>query len=623
MCGVTGLLCFTELYISKNSFSIFNNSLSHRGPDGEGIYNDGNIFLGHRRLSIIDLTNAGSQPMSSFDERYVITFNGEIYNYVELRVELIEYGYTFKTQTDTEVILQAYDYWGEDCVNHFNGMWAFAIWDSVKKYLFLSRDRFGVKPLYYVHDKDFFAFSSETKSFGNLEIFSKRLNNNNVAININNVFVLEGQGQTIFENILLLKPGCNLLVDYFGVTTVKKWYEIGSNLKIYSNDFDFHELFINLFKDAINLRLRSDVPLGVALSGGLDSSAIYGVIKKLIPQTDHIKAFVASFPNTNVDEVLYANKVIDYCGGKSEIIYIDEPSVDSIVNEVRHNDFVYMSPPIVHLIYERMKNNGISVSIDGHGADEMLFGYPDMIVDWYNYEKNDSIKQSLIRAWDGICDAEIHSFINDDKKIRSGAIEFLYDKLPRTIKNKYRKFMFNLNRETNYLRYIPYLDLDKSGNRDFGKIHTNVAYKNFFEFKLPTILRNWDRASMSAGVEIRMPFMDYRLVELVFSSNAEHKVNNSYNKAILRECLEGIIPESIRMRKDKIGINAPMIDWFNGPLNNFILDTVRSNGFLESSIWNGELVSSKIVELCLTKSWNQANCNLFWPYINTYIIARN
>jgi len=191
---------------------------------------------------------------------------------------------------------------------------------------------------------------------------------------------------------------------------------------------------------------------------------------------------------------------------------------------------------------------------------------------------------------------------------------------PFFLKEIYRKTRFELDKGSFYLKKYPYLDSQRKEIEEISDLQLRIAYRNFIEDKLPTILRNWDRASMSHGVEIRMPFMDYRLVEFIFSLDGSHKINKHYTKSILREAASGLIPEDIRLRRNKIGINAPMVEWFNGSFNNFILDITRSKNFVESNIWNGRLVGSKIEKLCSTKSWTQSDCNQFWPYINTSLL---
>ena len=237
-----------------------------------------------------------------------------IFNYLELRSELINYGYEFKSLSDTEVILNAFKKWGENCVNYFNGMWAFAIWDSYDGSLFLSRDRFGVKPLYYVRCAKYFAFASESGAFNNLKIFRKQINNRNAAVNINNVTILEGMGETIFDGLHKLRAGHNMVIYKTGDFSVYKWYNLLNEIDVNKKGSNLKEDFLNLFTDSCKLRLRSDVPIGVALSGGLDSSTIYGLISKLLSSStgnrNELRAFIASFPGTSMDEKDYADQVV-------------------------------------------------------------------------------------------------------------------------------------------------------------------------------------------------------------------------------------------------------------------------------------------------------------------------
>lgn len=640
MCGITGIWNLNRKPVVENEIECFNNTLFHRGPDGFGIYTESEtgLALGHRRLSIIDLSEAGKQPMSFNDQNLIITFNGEIYNFIELRNQLVKKGYIFNTRTDTEVILAAYKEWGQNCVDKFNGMWAFAIWDKSKKELFLSRDRFGVKPLYYTYTPgELFAFSSESISFSKLAGFQKKMDNVNLSINLRNPFYLEAIGETIYGSIKKLKPGHNITLSMNYSLKERMWWSTAEHLIDLPQSYDEQvDQFKDLLMDSCKLRLRSDVPVGIALSGGLDSSSIYSTIKLIADQNNiDLKylpnewqtAFIASFPGTEMDEKKYADEVVKYTNGKAVYICPDEKNIaDSIYYQTKAEDFIYLSPPVVHSIYREMRNNGIKVSLDGHGADEMLFGYADMIFEWAWNEKNETNSKDLQTAWAGFnsnLNNTVEKIFQNRNTLQEKSIcRVLYEKLiPDTLKEFYREKQYNRRRQNSFI--TKYSILKK--NWDFvdskGKsLDYSIPYRKFHIDSLPTLLRNWDRASMQHGVEIRMPFMDWRLVTYVFSLPGGSKVRNGYSKSILRDAVKNQLPESIRLRKNKIGINAPMVEWFNGPMSGFISDAVSSQSFLKSDVWNGPLLRSRIEKLCKEKSWNQAVCNDLWPFINAWIL---
>ncbi len=615
MCGITGIWRLNNQKVSTQDISVFNDTLKHRGPDGSGIYIDENacLALGQRRLAIFDLSDAGRQPMSYLNGELQITYNGEIFNHVELKNELQAKGHRFATRTDTEVILAAYKEWGEDCLPRFNGMWAFAIWDTRKQTLFISRDRFGIKPLYYTYSPgQLFAFASESVAFGSLDGFTKEADEKNISLGLQNAYYLESVGKTIYRNIHKLLPGHQLTLKAGSPIKIGRWWNTSDHLtEVPASYPEQVEKFRELFYDSCKLRLRSDVPLGLTLSGGLDSSSVYATIQKLYKEKkfdqqhspqEQPRAFIASFPGTTMDEKKYADEVIQFYNGTATYIYPDGNNIsDSIIAEIKKEDFIFLTPPVVHNIYKEIKEQGIKVSMDGHGVDEMLFGYPWMIRDWMLQAKN-AKSVSLFLMYAGMRNetgSSLGKAIKESSKIWKGYFA--------------KKAMGN-----KWLQH-PQIFEDLNTDRQSDAVN-NIVYQSFHSSTLPTLLRNWDRASMRHGVEIRMPFMDWRLVSYVFSLPVESKVKNGFSKRILRDAMKGALPENIRTRKYKIGINAPMLEWFNGPMSAFITDAVRSASFLQSPIWNGPLLRDMAIKLCSEKKWTQRDCDSFWPYLNAWIL---
>lgn len=648
MCGIAGLWKCSE-DISSESFKKFLSALAHRGPDGEGIYIDEThrVGLGHRRLAILDLTDNARQPMSYLKRRYWITYNGEIFNFIELKEELKRLGYHFQSESDTEVILAAYDKWGEECQKKFNGMWALAIWDSEKKNLFLSRDRFGIKPLYYVYiPGTFFAFASETLAFKHLDGFKREFDPENLTNVLNNVFCLEGFGKTIFKNIFQVLPGHQILFSHESGIQQKRWWstlEAGDAIpNLYEDQV---KEFRELFTDACRIRMRSDVPLGSALSGGVDSSSVYCMIHDLMRRNapsiriphDWQRAFIATFPGTSLDEAAYANDVIKFTGGQPNYIIPEYSELsESILKLTLQGDYIYLTPPVGNAIYERMMHSGVKVSLDGHGVDEMLGGYPGLVEDAFftvqsarlNDYANDILNIYLGMLPEATRDEALKHIVSSKKntiilKYPKMVIRVLPSCLQKKIRQVYTKIVLK-NRNAAWLLHPEYLqdpDPDPETMKFMSRFDRSL-YTNFHNDILPTILRNFDRSSMGNGIEIRMPFMDWRLVSFVFKLPQTSKIGGGFTKRILRDAMKDKMPENIRTRKSKIGLNAPMIEWFSHELKEFILKEVNSKEFLDSDIWNGPVIRDFVQQKMDAHSWTWDDCTRFWPYLNAHLLMK-
>ncbi|MGC9025321.1 MAG: asparagine synthase (glutamine-hydrolyzing), partial [Chloroflexia bacterium] len=389
MCGICGIWNLNRRPVAPDEIHAMANALAHRGPDGEGYYLDGPLALGHRRLSILDLTPTGNQPMDYANGRYWITYNGEIYNFLELRAELEQQGYAFRSESDTEVILAAYAAWGPDCLLRFNGMWALAIWDSLEKRLFLARDRFGIKPLYYLHRPDLFAFASEMKAFLRLAGFVSRANLPVLKAELLDVHSQEGGEDCLLEEVHRLLPGSYLQVDADGQLRTHKWWHTRDHLPDVPDRFeDQVEHFRLLFEDACRLRLRSDVPIATCLSGGIDSSAVVCTVAEVAKQgTARIapgwqRAFVATFPGASTDERRFAEAVVQKTGIVPIIQEIRvEDALPYTEDTVFHLEEIYTTPlwPL-WLLYRRLRQEHTIVTLDGHGGDELLAGYDHYVI---------------------------------------------------------------------------------------------------------------------------------------------------------------------------------------------------------------------------------------------------
>ena len=391
MCGITGIIDFKNNKINSQEINYFTKSLDHRGPDGSNYFinNDKNVGLGHTRLSILDISERANQPFFYDNKRLVLTFNGEIYNFVEIKKELESLGYKFKTTSDTEVLVLAYHKWGPSCQKKFNGMWAFAIWDQTKNKLFISRDRFGVKPLYYLKTRDRFYFASELKSF--MHINKKDVPEFNYSnFKYCSESVVNGSyysiQSTFLKEVKELPAGHELIVDFENKIRISKWWSTIENLvEVPKNYNDQKEKFFDLFSSACNLRMRSDVKIATSLSGGMDSSSVVAAINQIKNSNSFIdkaqnpyKTFILDYINEKNNETKYATSVAKFHNLDAEYIKLDLGKVEpSLIQKIIYSQEEATGDDGIGpwSIYNSIKNNGIKVSIDGHGGDELLAGY--------------------------------------------------------------------------------------------------------------------------------------------------------------------------------------------------------------------------------------------------------
>jgi asparagine synthase (glutamine-hydrolysing) len=643
MCGIAGILNLDGRPCEADEVRTITRALAHRGPDGEGVYTDGPLGLGHRRLAILDLSEAGKQPMSCVGGRYWVSFNGEIYNFVELRKELKLEGYEFATQTDTEIIGAAYDYWGTDCVFKFNGMWAFAVWDRYRRQLFLSRDRFGVKPLHYLAEPRRFVFASELKAFPRLPDFTPRENEEAMRRALATA-THEAVEETLLQGVRRLKAGHNLLVGASGTKVWRWWRTLDHVPRPPRSLADQAERFRELFFDACRLRLRSDVPVATCLSGGLDSSSVLCTLAAVREASrnagaadrltgDSHRAFVATFPGTLWDEREYAGLAIR----KAEA----EPRYRPITLEMATEnltryayDFEGISNSLLiplWCIYRELRRDGVAVSLDGHGSDEMLGGYPQTLLQ--ALAARGSLLLAPVRTLDlvrtlrgmyssGTLDTRglAGLLVNSDPCLRAAS------GLLRRARRAIRLGTTGATRGKPDAGWVKpwedehdFLDDDeRSALESLGPLDRPL-YLQFHHTVLPAILRNYDRCSMAHGVESRMPFMDWRLVCYVFGLPEASKVGGGLSKRVLREAMRGVLPEGIRTRKGKIGFVSPMPNWFNGGLGDFVWEQVSSPSFLEGGVWNGAAVRDFVAARRRTKKWTQEECKRVWRFVQAHL----
>jgi asparagine synthase (glutamine-hydrolysing) len=567
MCGIAGIITpYTSQRNEESRASMEQSlhrmaqSLQHRGPDGQGIWlNPGNYCgLSHRRLSIIDLTAAGHQPMHYLD-RYTIIHNGEIYNYIELREILRQKGYAFKSATDTEVIVAAYDLWKTECVMEFDGMFAFAIWDEKEKNLFAARDRFGEKPFFYHFEKERFVFGSEMKALWAAGVEKKP--NLKMLFNFITIGYTDNPGQpgeTFFDNIHKLAPATFLV---FSATShqlvIEKYWDLDpeeQNKKI--TEAEAIEQFNHLFTLSVKRRLRSDVAIGSSLSGGLDSSSVVAAISAT-QDTGSLSAFTASFPDYEKDELLHAKNIAQKFNLTHHIISV---TGDELLNDwdtlCFHQEEPFGSASIYaqYKVFELAKNHNVKVLLDGQGADETLAGY-HKYYKWYWQElfhKRKLLSSHELKAAKDLGVNERFGFKN--------VIASLFPDIATVFLE--RQYLLKAIRQEGLSKDFVRLQSKEAYYTSPSFFTLNgVLYFNTCTHGLEELLRFADRNSMANGRETRLPFLDHELVEFVFSLPARFKINKGWTKWLLRKVMEEKLPKEITWRKDKIGFEPPQKIW--------------------------------------------------------------
>ncbi|MEM0930966.1 MAG: asparagine synthase (glutamine-hydrolyzing) [Bacteroidota bacterium] len=604
MCGILGTVPATTPEIFKPALD----TLTHRGPDSFGIESFGKkATLGHRRLSILDLSQNGHQPMLEESGRYAVVFNGEIYNFLEIKKELVKKGYTFKSTSDTEVLLKAYLQWGEACVTKFNGMWAFAIWDNLTDVLFLSRDRYGQKPLFYANVQGKFIFASEMKAIfpfiDHLEIAD------DFHWMKNNVFYYEATEKCLVKGIKRFPAGHNGILKNGELKTDRYWNTLDHLIEVPKKYEDQVAYFRELFLDATKLRMRSDVTIGTALSGGLDSSATIGAMANLSKNNksysdDWQHAFVAAFPGTPLDESKYAKMVTDHLGIGATFVDIEPLKYWGKLEEYFYlfEDLYITSPLPMIMLYGAVKENGVTVTLDGHGADELLSGYAQGTLEslWdarWNMKRSKDIM--------GI----YQDSLNEDK--------VQYERIPSF--KIYTDYMIKKWGKKIVGKKMPSSDKE---HPNFSRLdnHAQYLYAMFNENIMPTLLRNYDRYSMINSVEIRMPFMDYRIVNYVNSLPYSSKIGNGYTKRIVRDAIDPYLPKGVTWRKTKVGFSTPIVDWMQNELSEWFLDIVNSKDFLESELIDNPLqLGQKITKIVKAENNDFNSAQKCWTQLSPFI----
>ena len=547
MCGIVGQINFNTKEVEEKTLTKMMKKIKHRGPDDDGYFIANGVGLGFVRLSVIDLSSAGHQPMLSDNNKLVLIYNGEIYNYLELKKELEGKGHIFKSNTDTEVLLKSYEEWGETCLNKFNGMWAFVIYNKETKEIFGARDRFGVKPFYYYKDEKSFLFASEIKAIRSVLKTALSVNEQAVFdyLSFNRT---DYDNKTFYNEIYKIPHGHFFKISKDKEFTLKKWYDLKSNCNKESiSANEYRELFIS----SIKLRMRSDVPVGVCLSGGLDSSSIISTISKKLNVKD-IKSFSAVYEKgQRGDESDFIDKMKPYLNNMNYIT----PTAKSLYNDIE-DMITSLDEPVpttsIYAQYSVMKlaKKHAVVTLDGQGADEQLAGY--------HYFYGFYFKELLTSFSLGKLSFEMFHYIKKHKSLY-GVKTLVFFLLPEKLKIKLRVS------EASYIQndfYKNYNSKSILAGDLYGAGTLKESLINHFEYKLEHLLKWSDLNSMKFSIESRVPFLDYRLVEQTLSLQNDSYIKKGLTKHILRESMKSIVPEKIRLRYDKMGFSTPEDEWF-------------------------------------------------------------
>ena len=564
MCGIAGIIASAPDLVSAASVEGATRLLAHRGPEGEGLYVNPNqtAALGHRRLCIIDRSAAAAQPMS-WGGRYQVVYNGELYNYIELREVLKAEGYSFTTQSDTEVVAAAYAAWGTACLQQFDGAFALAIWDEERRELFAARDRLGEKPLFYHYDGQQLRFASEMKALWALgvpRVVNRRLLYNFLTLGYTtNPFDPE---ETFFEDIHKL-PAASYFVYRPGSSelTIEKYWQVYTEVNPSIKEGEAVERFTELLQTSISRRLRSDVPIGTSLSGGLDSSALVAFCDRVATAQYTHKCFTASFPGFEKDEGAFAAAVAKRYGLEHHIVEVKEEDIPDLVAKVmahQEEPFASASPLAQYKVYEEARRQGVTVLLDGQGADEVLGGYHK----YYRWYWSELYRQRRL-AGSGELSFARGIGVSEPFGLKEKAAALFPQFAAAMLQGQKAR---RAARQPDLQR-----DFAQAGKDHFyystpSHFHLNGAlYYNTFVLGLEELLRLADRNSMAHGTEVRLPYLSHTLVEYLFTLPPHLKIHQGWTKWLLRKSAEPLLPGEITWRRDKVGFEPPQKAWMQHP----------------------------------------------------------
>ncbi len=594
MCGITGIVGH-QINNSNNHSAIkkMNDAIAHRGPNSEGVWNDEHCFLGHRRLSIIDLSEAGNQPFFSQDKRYVMVYNGELYNYKELKLELqrAEHGsknlpYIFRTNTDTEVILASYLRWGMDCVKRFNGMFAFAIWDTVEQKLVIARDRMGIKPLYYQFKNNVLLFASEIRALIHSGLIDKKINLKSVAEYIQ--YTTVHAPNTMIQDVFMLMPGHILEFRIANSELrIQQYWNINDFTKT-KGDLSYKETCTKvneLLTASVERRLVADVPFGAFLSGGIDSSAIVGLMSKV--SSEKVQTFNVSFDEGEFSEAKYAKQIAEKFNTQHhEIKLTPNDFLKQLPEALAAMDHPSGDGPNSYIVSKATKNAGITMALSGLGGDELFAGY-DIFKRYYELEKKGWLNIIPAKGLAGKLLAAKKKSVQGDKTAEILALDTIngFNAYPINRKLFNQKDYAGLLKE-NYNADNFIKNVIKKSETDKQHILSRVSLFEIQTYMQNILLRDADQMSMAVALEVRVPFLDYQLVEFALSVKDEYKYPHTQKK-LLVDALGDLLPDNI-VNRPKMGFVLPWKDWLKEDLKDFCEENIAQ--FSKRSFVNREAV---------------------------------
>jgi asparagine synthase (glutamine-hydrolysing) len=562
MCGIAGVIWHDlNRPAPREAVKVMTDVIFYRGPDDEGLYGEGPVAFGQRRLSILDLSRAGHQPMRSGDGRYVLVFNGEIYNYIELRQQLTDLGHSFVSNTDTEVLLEAYRQWGSDCVSRFNGMWAFAIYDVREQTIFFSRDRFGIKPLYYVLRHDALAFASEIKAI--LAAFpDERRANLPYLYHFLPSGAFDDGPETSFANVLALLPAHNAVYDIRRATLrVSRYWDLDvESFRSRWGQGDPVDTLRELLQSSIDLHMRSDVPVGTCLSGGVDSSTLVCLMSRRGGEPVH--TFSGLYPDRDCDERRYVDAV-NGCARTLPGPVMPEPKgdlIDDLAKITWHQDEPTAGPGLYtqyHVM--RRASEDVKVILDGQGADELFAGY----LPYFTQHASDlasagkrgqaaMLLLSVARHW-GLKQSMLlapHVFgqrvvgLLRRLKAQQASPSFFHPAFTERVRGQ---------------------EIARHWPTRLPSALNNTLYWHLAAQSIPALLHYEDRNSMAYSIEARVPLLDYRIVEFALALAPQYKIHGSWTKWVLRQAASNVLPAEVAWRRSKMGYPTPFARWLRQP----------------------------------------------------------
>lgn len=598
MCGICGVIDYNRGKIREDLLLQMCRTMQHRGPDDEGIYTDisasgPSAGLGHRRLKIIDLSQAGHQPMSNEDGSVWIVFNGEIYNFQELRGELIEKKHAFRSNTDTECIIHLYEEYGEDCLKYLRGMFAFAIWDSKKETLILARDRVGKKPLLYYHKYGKLFFASEFCALLASDSIDREINRESIDYYL--TFGYIPAPFTIYKDVFKL-PAAHMLVLKDNAVKIKKYWELNYEDKIKISEQEAADEVLRLLKEAVRIRLYSDVPLGAFLSGGIDSSTVVALMSQL--STNKVKTFSIGFEDSDYNELKYARNIADRFGTDHREFIVKPKALEILPLLIERYGEPYADSSCIPTYYVSWQTRQyVTVALNGDGGDEVFAGY-ERYQAMLAAERIPKIARGMIRAVSRLLPDSVNfkSRLRRIKRFLNGAVLPAHSRYIRWIsifddtlkKSIYSQDFMRLACSANPLSFIkPFLGPGEILGIDSLLLTDTMTYLPY------DLLVKVDITSMANSLEVRSPFLDQKFMEFAARLPAEYKMKNFTKKYILKKAIRGLVPKE-NIYRGKMGFGVPIGDWFRSELRDLLSETILSKTSFSRGYFNPDAVGNMV-----------------------------